>query len=62
MQYFVTIATSEGRQVNHIKASTLLAAIKKVNGYNKRHPDWDMLLCDIAPQNNDVMMPVELIS
>jgi hypothetical protein len=62
MQYFVTVATSEGRQVNHIKARTLIAAIRKVNEYNKRHPDWDMLMCDIAPQGDDVMMPVELVS
>ena len=62
MQYYVTIQTSEGRQVNHIRARNLVSAIRKVGKYNQKHPTWEMYLMEVAPASDSIMMPVELIS
>jgi len=62
MQFYVTVQTTEGIQINHISAKTVDEAYRKVQQYNQKHPQWGMRLCHIAPASDNVLMPVELIS
>ena len=60
MYYFVTVATDVGRQLNHIKANDRVAAKKKVDDYNKRHPDWKMKLLKRRATNSQSKLETRL--
>ena len=60
MYYFVTVATSVGRQLNHITARDRAEARKKVVEYNKRHPDWRMKLLKRKPTNKQSKLETKL--
>jgi hypothetical protein len=62
MQYAITIETSVGKQLNHIKAKDLTDAIKQVNTYNSKHPDYKMRLCECMPASDNCLMPTVLLS
>ena len=62
MQYFVSIKTDCGKQVNHIQAKNLVHAIKTVNTYNEKHPTWEMRLMQVCPMPDHVLMPVYTVS
>ena len=61
MQFYVTVKTTEGTQINHISAKSVDQAYRKVAKYNQRHPQWEMRLMHVAPASDEVLMPVELI-
>lgn len=60
MYYFVTIATSVGRQLNHIKAQTSDEARTTVAAYNKRHPDWKLKLLKRNPVHSQTKLETRL--
>lgn len=49
MWYHVSLETGKGRMRNHIKAGNKTVAKKKVDVYNKKHPDWNMKLLKYKP-------------
>jgi len=60
MYYFVTVATSVGRQLNHIQAKDREAAKRKVAEYNARHPDWNMRLLKRRATNKQSKLETRL--
>ena len=54
MMYFVTIATSEGRELNFITASSRSEASARVKKYNTRYPGWKMKLLKRKPTNKPI--------
>ncbi len=60
MYYFVTVATSVGRQLNHIRAKDRNEAKRKVAEYNARHPDWHMRLLKRKATNKQSKLETRL--
>ena len=60
MYYFVTVATTVGRQLNHIRAKSREDARKKVVEYNARHPDWNMRLLKRKATNKQSKLETRL--
>jgi len=60
MYYFVTVATSVGRQLNHIRAKDRDAAKRAVAEYNSRHPDWNMRLLKRRATNKQSKLETKL--
>lgn len=60
MYYFVTVATSVGRQLNHIRARDRDSAKRVVADYNQRHPDWKMKLLKRRATNKQSKLETRL--
>lgn len=60
MYYFVTVATTVGRQLNHIRARDRETAKQTVAEYNRRHPDWHMKLLKRRGTNRQAKLETRL--
>ena len=60
MYYFISVATSVGRQLNHIRAKDRGDAKRIVAEYNKRHPDWKLKLLKRKATNKQSKLETRL--